>query len=169
MFGLSFGEMLVIAIVLLVVLGPKELPNVMRTLGRSLAKLRRMSTDLRKQSGIDEIIRDEGLHEELEALRSLRAMSGTGMVESFIDSASRSKKAAVLAAAAAPSETDSSGAVPAELPEPIKLDGAPPDPAFEYPESGCDDYGAGDPPAAPSVIADDSSVKTDEPAPEATT
>ena len=147
--------MLVVAIVLLVVLGPKELPNMMRTLGRSIAKLKRMSTDLRKQSGIDEIIRDEGLHEELEALRSLRAMSGAGMVESFLENASRSKKAALVAAAAATSDEPV-----AELPEPpIQLDGTPPDPIEEYPEIGCDAYGAAyDPPA---VKTDESAVITD--------
>jgi sec-independent protein translocase protein TatB len=136
-FGLSFGEMAVVAIVMLVVLGPRELPNMMRSLGRGLAKLRRMSTELRKQSGIDEIIREEGLQEELQALRALRNMSGTGALESFLENASRSKQAALVAAALASDE----GAPALERP-PIELEGTTPDPLVEYPEIGCDAYGA---------------------------
>ncbi|MBM4359492.1 MAG: twin-arginine translocase subunit TatB [Deltaproteobacteria bacterium] len=153
MFGLSFGEILVIAILALVVLGPKELPTMLRTLGRTLNKLRRMSTDLRKQSGIDEIIREEGLHEELATLRSLRNMSASGALESFIESSSKNaRKAAVLAAAAqasAPGDDDDGvaedpyapGPTAAELP-PITLEGTPPEREAEYPEVGCDAYGA---------------------------
>lgn len=97
---MSFGELLVVAVLGLVVLGPKELPKVLRTLGRTVAKLRRMSRDLRQQSGIDEIIRAEGLEEELATLRSLRGMSPSGLVDSFIENSSqRTKKLAVLAAA----------------------------------------------------------------------
>ncbi|MBM4374641.1 MAG: twin-arginine translocase subunit TatB [Deltaproteobacteria bacterium] len=148
MFGLSFGELVVIAILALVVLGPKELPTVLRKLGRGLAKLRRMSTELRKQSGIDEIIREEGLQEELATLRALRNMSASGAIESLIESSGNARKAAVLAAAAAapdgaddPYTPDAAEAQPVELP-PFSLEGAPPDPAHEYPVEGCDAYGA---------------------------
>lgn len=145
MFGLSFGEVVVIAILALVVLGPKELPSLLRTLGRSIAKLKRMSSDLRQQSGIDEIIREEGLQEELATLRALRNMSASGALESFIESSSNAKKAATLAAvAAAAPEDDSLYAPDAPAPElpPFELDGTPPDPLVEYPEEGCDAYGA---------------------------
>ncbi len=145
MFGLSLGEIVVCAILALVVLGPKELPKVLGTLGRTVAKLRRMSTDLRKQSGIDEILREEGIQEELAALRALRGMSAAGVVDSFIESSSKAKRAAVLAAAATPEAEDPYAADDApkrpELP-PIELEGAPPDVAAEYPDVGCDAYGA---------------------------
>jgi sec-independent protein translocase protein TatB len=71
-FGLGFGEMVVLGIVLLVVVGPRELPKLLRSLGKGVQKLRRMSTELRAQSGIDDILNEEGLREDLEALRSLR-------------------------------------------------------------------------------------------------
>jgi len=70
-FGLGFGEVVLIGIVLLVVVGPRELPKLLRTVGQAVRKLRGLSQDLRQQSGIDEIIRDEGLREDLDALRSL--------------------------------------------------------------------------------------------------
>lgn len=142
---MSFGELLVVAVLGLVVLGPKELPKVLRTLGRTVAKLRRMSRDLRQQSGIDEIIRAEGLEEELATLRSLRGMSPSGLVDSFIENSSqRTKKLAVLAAAAAPLSDEPYGADAAPAPElpPVQLAGTAPEPKDEYPEIGCDAYGA---------------------------
>lgn len=49
MFDIGWGELLVIGIVALVVIGPKELPGVVRTLGQSMAKLRRMAADFQNQ------------------------------------------------------------------------------------------------------------------------
>ena len=43
MFDLGGGELLVIGIVALVVIGPKELPGLLRTIGQALGKLRRMA------------------------------------------------------------------------------------------------------------------------------
>ncbi len=56
MFGFSFGEFLVLLIVGMVVLGPKELPKVLRKLGQWSGRLRRMASELRAQSGIDEVL-----------------------------------------------------------------------------------------------------------------
>jgi len=49
MFDIGWGELLVIGIVALVVIGPKELPGVVRTLGQTMAKLRRMAADFQNQ------------------------------------------------------------------------------------------------------------------------
>jgi sec-independent protein translocase protein TatB len=49
MFDIGWGEILVIGIVALVVIGPKELPGVVRTLGQTMAKLRRMAADFQNQ------------------------------------------------------------------------------------------------------------------------
>jgi Tat protein translocase TatB subunit len=47
MFGLGPGEMLVILVVGLIVLGPKRLPDAGRALGRAMVEFRRASADLR--------------------------------------------------------------------------------------------------------------------------
>lgn len=70
-FGMSFGEIVVIGIVALVVVGPKNLPTLLRTVAQGLAKLRRMATDLRTESGIDEALELDGLRAEIQRLRSL--------------------------------------------------------------------------------------------------
>jgi sec-independent protein translocase protein TatB len=49
MFDIGWGELLVIGIVALVVIGPKELPAVLRTLGQGMTKLRRMASEFQGQ------------------------------------------------------------------------------------------------------------------------
>lgn len=71
MFGISFLEIGLIATVALIVVGPQKLPGVLRTLGQWVRKLRRLTTEVRAQSGIDEVLRQEGLHGGVNELRSL--------------------------------------------------------------------------------------------------
>jgi sec-independent protein translocase protein TatA len=49
MFGIGMTELMVIFVIGLIVLGPKRLPDLARTLGRSLAEFRRTSADLRRE------------------------------------------------------------------------------------------------------------------------
>jgi sec-independent protein translocase protein TatB len=46
MFGIGTSELLVILVVALIVLGPKRLPEIARTLGKGLAELRRATSGL---------------------------------------------------------------------------------------------------------------------------
>jgi Tat protein translocase TatB subunit len=48
-FGIGMTELMVIFVVGLLVLGPKRLPELARSLGRGLAEFRRASTDLRQE------------------------------------------------------------------------------------------------------------------------
>lgn len=49
MFGLSFGEIVIIAILALLLLGPERLPEAARTLGKGLREVRRATEDLKDQ------------------------------------------------------------------------------------------------------------------------
>jgi sec-independent protein translocase protein TatB len=49
MFDFDAGKFIIIGIVALIVIGPKELPRVMRQLGQAAAKMRRMTADFRGQ------------------------------------------------------------------------------------------------------------------------
>ncbi len=48
MFGIGSTELLVILVVALVVLGPKSLPGIAKTLGKVMGEFRRVSTDLQR-------------------------------------------------------------------------------------------------------------------------
>ena len=49
MFNLGWGEIVVIGIVALIAIGPKELPTVLRTLGQWMGKVRRMANEFQGQ------------------------------------------------------------------------------------------------------------------------
>lgn len=61
MFDIGFDELLIIAVVAIVIIGPKDLPLALRTVGRWVAKVRRVSGHFR--SGIDAMIREAELEE----------------------------------------------------------------------------------------------------------
>lgn len=61
MFEIGAGEVLVIVIVAVIVIGPKDLPVAMRTAGRWIGKMRRISGHFR--AGIDAMVRDAELEE----------------------------------------------------------------------------------------------------------
>ena len=71
MFGISFGEAVLLVLLAIVVIGPRDLPKMMRSLGRNVNKVRKAAIDLRDQSGIDEILRSEGIQREILDLQKL--------------------------------------------------------------------------------------------------
>ncbi len=71
MFGMSFGELVVVVVLAIVVIGPKDLPKILRKLGQWSGKLRRMAADLRAQSGIDEVLREGSVAQDIAEIRKL--------------------------------------------------------------------------------------------------
>lgn len=61
MFGVDSGEFLIIILVAAVVIGPKDLPRVMRTVGHWVGKARGMANQFR--SGVDQMVRDSEIAE----------------------------------------------------------------------------------------------------------
>ena len=61
MFDIGWDEMLFTAIVAIVVIGPKDLPRALRTAGRWIGKIRRISGHFR--SGVESMIREAELED----------------------------------------------------------------------------------------------------------
>jgi sec-independent protein translocase protein TatB len=75
-FGFSFSEVVLIGVVTLIAVGPQRLPGMLKNLAQWIRKLRKMTIEVRQQTGIDEMLRAEGLHGGLNELRGL--MRGGG-------------------------------------------------------------------------------------------
>jgi sec-independent protein translocase protein TatB len=72
MFDIAWSELLLIAVIALIFIGPKELPQVLHSLGRVTAKLRRSADDFRRQ--FEDSVREAGyedLHKNIQEFRSL--------------------------------------------------------------------------------------------------
>jgi sec-independent protein translocase protein TatB len=61
MFGVDTSELLLIAVVALVFIGPKDLPRALRTVGRWVGKVRGMARHF--NSGIEAMVREAELEE----------------------------------------------------------------------------------------------------------
>ena len=76
MFDISFGELLLILIVGLLVFGPEKLPQVVRTGSLWIARFRRsfnqVRADIEREMGVDEIKRDLHNHSIMDTLRDVK-------------------------------------------------------------------------------------------------
>jgi sec-independent protein translocase protein TatB len=70
MFDIGWSELLVIAVVAIVVVGPKDLPKLMRSIGHYGGKLRRAAGDFQRQ--FEEAMRESDVEEVKKALDSVR-------------------------------------------------------------------------------------------------
>ena len=73
MFDIGWPELLVVATVLIVVVGPKDLPGMLRTFGRMIAKLRGMAGEFRSQ--FDDALREAELDEVRKAVSDVQALN----------------------------------------------------------------------------------------------
>ncbi len=141
--GFSLGEIFLLILVGIIVVGPKRLPGLMRTAGQYVARLRRMSTDLRSQSGIDDLLRQEGLDQHIHELRSLSRLN---VVDTLIAPA-----VSPVPRPSIPQDTGRDAGLGGTLDQPAaRFDRPRPRPWVadeplrerEYPLAGCDAYGA---------------------------
>lgn len=119
MFDIAWSELGVIAVVALLVIGPKDLPKVLRSIGQWTSKARAMAREF--QSGIDDMVREAELDDLRKAAKDVSNFSLQDEVKKTIDpdgSLERSLNADALATPS--SDTTSSEAAvetPAAIPE----------------------------------------------------
>jgi sec-independent protein translocase protein TatB len=83
MFDFSWGELLIVGAVALVVLGPKELPNALRTITNLTKSARRLAGEF--QSGVNEIVREAELEDARKAAQSISKGSISKAIEQAVD------------------------------------------------------------------------------------
>ncbi len=54
--GIGFSELMLLAVIVIIVVGPEELPSLLRTVGRYVGQVKRIADDFRSQ--VDEAIKD---------------------------------------------------------------------------------------------------------------
>lgn len=85
MFDIGWTELLILAVVAVIIVGPKDLPRMLRSLGRYAGKMRRMAGEFRDQ--FDDALRES----ELDDLRSSwKETSGMNPLNQVKDSVSES-------------------------------------------------------------------------------
>lgn len=83
MFDIAWSELGVIAVVALVVIGPKDLPKVLRSIGQWTAKARSMAREF--QSGLDDMVREADLEDLRKAAKQVTDFSVEDEVKKTFD------------------------------------------------------------------------------------
>ncbi|MCH8924702.1 MAG: twin-arginine translocase subunit TatB [Proteobacteria bacterium] len=83
MFDIGWIEMAVIALIALVVIGPKELPNAMRTVAKWARKARSLAREF--QSGVDDMIREADLDDARKAFDATKTFDIGKVLEDTVD------------------------------------------------------------------------------------
>lgn len=92
MFDLGWDEMALIAVVALVVLGPKELPNALRTVSGLMKQARKLASEF--QNGMHEIIREAELEDAKKAVQDLTTKGAiANVIEKTVDPSGELKSA----------------------------------------------------------------------------
>jgi sec-independent protein translocase protein TatB len=83
MFDIGWTELLVIAIVLIVVVGPKDLPPMLRAFGKMTSNLRKMAGDFRTQ--FDEALRESELDDVRKTISDAQRLNPTNALREAIN------------------------------------------------------------------------------------
>jgi sec-independent protein translocase protein TatB len=119
MFDIGWGELVVIGIVALIAIGPKELPTVLRTLGQYMGKIRRMAADFQGQ--FQEAMREAEMADLKKHAEDIK--SSVGDLTNFDPMANTQKEIERAFEIPDPAKAGDSSAetAPSALPEPAQL------------------------------------------------
>lgn len=85
-FGIGYTELVVIALVAIIVIGPKDLPKVLRAFGRTMQKVRGMAREF--QGHLDQAMREAGVDDIKKEINNLKTMNPVEDVKKEINSIS---------------------------------------------------------------------------------
>ncbi|QPC41681.1 twin-arginine translocase subunit TatB [Kaustia mangrovi] len=84
MFDIGGTELLVIAIIAIIVVGPKDLPGMLRNFGRFVGKMRSMARDFQNQ--FEQAARESGLDEVRRGISDVKSYSPANQVKKAVGS-----------------------------------------------------------------------------------
>jgi len=143
MFDIGWSEMLIIGVVALVVIGPKELPGALKTFAYWMKQARKLAREF--QSGVDDMIRTAELDEAKQAVEDARRKLNRD-IENAVDPTGEVKQA--LSDNAIKPATPS---IPMSPPRPAIINGSTPPEA-----AGGQAASEGTPASAPSAAPEKS-------------
>ncbi|NNJ74232.1 MAG: twin-arginine translocase subunit TatB [Anderseniella sp.] len=108
-FGIGSTELMLIAVVALIVIGPRDLPKVLRTVGQVMTKVRAMAREF--QGHIEEAAKDTGLDD---LKKDISKATNFDMNETLSDIAREPGKVSTPASKEAPKPTPEPDAKPAK-------------------------------------------------------
>jgi sec-independent protein translocase protein TatB len=126
MFDISWSELLLIAVVALVFIGPKELPGVLRTVGQWTGKIRRMASEFQDQ--FREAIREAEVADLKKDIDEATSNLKSGL-DPFAGINESTEWKHSEPTASAPPAADAPPAPPAEAVAPIAAETTPAEPA----------------------------------------
>lgn len=88
-FGVGYSEMFVLALIAIIVIGPKDLPKVLRTFGRFMSKARGLAHEF--QGHVDKAMREAGVDDLKKDMQSLKGLAAPSL--DAVGSATRAKTA----------------------------------------------------------------------------
>ncbi len=83
MFDIGWSELLVIAVVAIVVVGPRELPGMLRTFGKYAGQLRRMAGDFQNQ--FNEALKEAELDDVRKSIESVRSINPVNQIKDSLN------------------------------------------------------------------------------------
>ncbi|WP_241665332.1 Sec-independent protein translocase protein TatB [Teichococcus oryzae] len=167
MFDLAWSELALIAVVAVVVIGPKDLPDAIRKMAKGIQKLRRMAAEF--QTHADELVREAKLEDVRDQIRDIRNFDLKSTIERNLDSDGEIRRTfndnplrddwkpdagSGTTTPAAPPVSASAGSAPSESAPAV--DAAPAAPAFVPPDIAAAAPGSaphGHPPAPAEAAA----------------
>ena len=102
MLDIGWSEMLVIAVVAIVIIGPKDLPRALRAFGRWMSKARAMAREF--QNSLDDIAREADLDDIKKQVEEVSRFDIKGELEKSMDPTGSDAGASDLSSPAAPGE-----------------------------------------------------------------
>ena len=87
MFDIGWSELLVVAVVLIIVVGPKDLPGMLRTFGRTMNQVRRTANDFKRQfnDALEEAEAETGLKETTDQIKSIGSIDPVSDLSKSLD------------------------------------------------------------------------------------